>query len=272
MVRLVVNAQEFGAAREGDRAVIRAHHEGIVTSASLIGNCPDIAAAWAMATTAPELGIGVSLALMGGRPVLPVEQVPTLVTKDGQMRERAAEFAVDWLKNEISPDDIEREMEAQIGRARQAGFAVDHLCTQGHLGFLPGVGQLMERLARRHQISGIRTWVEPPTLSWFTDPGRGLQAGVLSGLSWLTRKRLGPLRHGPRTWGYVESGRLDEVRIIEIIGRLAPGAHELLCHPQGALGAHATADSPEFRALTSPKVKSALHGRGIVLSRWRDLF
>ena len=85
-------------------------------------------------------------------------------------------------------------------------------------------------------------------------------------MAWLTRRQMGPLRHGPLTWGYVESGRLDEVRILEIIGRLGPGAHELLCHPGGPGG------DREANALASAKIKPAIDERGIVLCRWRDLF
>src|SRR5438876_305708 len=83
--------------------------------------------------------------------------------------------------------------------------------------------------AHRDGIPGLRTVVEPPTLAWLADPVRGVEAGVLAGLAWLTRRRLGALRHGPRSWGYLESGRLDEVRILEILGRLGPGSHELFC-------------------------------------------
>ena len=49
--------------------------------------------------------------------------------------------------------------------------------------------------------------------------------------AWLTRRQLGARRHGPQSWGYVEAGHLDEIRILEIIGRLGPGPHELICHP-----------------------------------------
>ncbi|MEP6652570.1 MAG: ChbG/HpnK family deacetylase [Myxococcales bacterium] len=271
MIRLVVNAQGFGIDRAGDRAIITAHREGIVTSASLAGNCPDLAGARTACADAPRLGVGLALALVGGAPVAPPHLIPTLVTAQGTLRATPADFALDWLKGGIVPDQVEHEMEAQLGRAVQAGFSIDHLCTRGHVGFLPGVGQLVERLARRHKIAGIRSSVEPPTLSWFTDPRRGVETGVLAGLSWLTRRRMGPLRHGPRTWGYVESGRLDEVRIIEIIGRLGPGSHELICYPAVGAGASADVDT-ESRALRSAKVKTALERRGILLCRWQDLF
>src|SRR6185503_6200586 len=122
-----------------------------------------------------------------------------------------------------------------------------------------------------------RSAIESPSLSWVTDPRRGLKAGVLTGLGWLTRRQLGARRHGPQSWGYVESGRLDEVRILEIIGRLGPGPHELICHPgeEDSAGDGEPARYQrvaEIAALTSRKVRRAIEQGGVSLCRWGDLF
>jgi predicted glycoside hydrolase/deacetylase ChbG (UPF0249 family) len=277
MIRLVVNAEEFGATPGVDGAIAKAHLEGIVSSTSLLGNCADVVAARAALAQMPKLGVGVSLALIGGQPVAARDSVSSLLTAAGVLRHSAADFALDWWKGRIASAHIEHELEAQVTRVLDAVGEVDHLCTRGHLAFLPGVGEIVERLARRYRIAGMRTVVEPPTLGWITDPRRGVETGILAGLSWLTRRRLGVLRHGPRSWGYLESGRLDEVRIIEIIGRLGPGAHELMCHPRqshetGSVGAPSAESNDELSALMSARVKSALAGRNIVLCRWKDLF
>jgi predicted glycoside hydrolase/deacetylase ChbG (UPF0249 family) len=99
---------------------------------------------------------------------------------------------------------------------------------------------------------------------------------MLTGLAWMTRKQLGARRHGPQSWGFVESGRLDEVRILEVVGRLSPGPHELICHPGEA--DHQSGEESwrydrvgEVAALISPKVRRALERRGVTLCRWRDL-
>ena len=266
MIRLVVNAEGFGTTAVAGARAIEAHRNGIVTSVSLLGNTEDLDGAVTALGGAPELGVGLSLALVGGRPVAPVAHVPSLVGPDGRLRARATEFGLDWAKGTIAAIDVARELEAQIVRARDAGLALDHLSSARNLGFLPGVGAIIETLARRFSIAGIRSSVEPPGLGWVAEPKRGLQTAVLSGMAWLTRRRMGPLRHGPLSWGYVESDRLDEVRILEIIGRLGPGAHELLCHPGGPGGVG------EVGALASAKIKTAIAVRGIVLCRWRDLF
>ena len=105
-----------------------------------------------------------------------------------------------------------------------------------------------------------------------TDPRRGLKAGVLTGLGWLTRRQLARGGTAPQSWGYVESGRLDEVRVLEIIGRLGPGTHELICHPGEEQHRALYDHTGELAALTSAKVRRALGQRGITLCRWGDLF
>jgi predicted glycoside hydrolase/deacetylase ChbG (UPF0249 family) len=276
-VRLVVNADDFGLSPAISRGILRAHREGIVTSASLLGNCDDLLGARALLAEAPELGVGVHLALCGGRPVAPAESVRSLLHPDGGFGARGQDFIAAWMKGRIVPAEVERELDAQVARVRDAGIAVDHLDTHHHLGFLPVVGRAVEAVARRHGIAGIRSAVERPTLAWVTEPRRGIEASLLTGLGWLTRRQLGARRHGPQSWGYVEAGHLDEIRILEIIGRLGPGPHEIICHP-GEEDAAAGESPPRYQrtaelaSLTSAKVRRALTQRAVSLCRWGDLF
>jgi predicted glycoside hydrolase/deacetylase ChbG (UPF0249 family) len=278
-IRLVVNADDFGMSAAISRGILRAHRDGIVTSTSLMGNAADLPAARAMLSEAPNLGVGVHLALCGGGPVAPADSVRSLLAPDGAFWPRGQDFIAAWAKGRILPAEVERELDAQVARVRDAGIAIDHLDTHHHLGFLPVVGRAMEAVARRHDIAGLRSAVERPTLAWVTDPRRGLEAGMITLSAWLTRRQLGARRHGPQTWGYVEAGHLDEIRILEIIGRLGPGLHELICHPGEAAGDGDTrGQSPRYQrtaelaSLTSAKVRRALEQRDVSLCKWGDLF
>jgi predicted glycoside hydrolase/deacetylase ChbG (UPF0249 family) len=275
-IRLVVNADGFGASAAVSRGVLRAHRDGIVTSTSIVGNCPDPAAVKALLAEAPRLGTGVHLMLVNGPPVAPLTAVRSLVGPEGRFPDQPAEVLLSWAKGAMRADDVEREFEAQVARLREVGVVIDHLDTGYHLGFLPAIGRAVEAVARRHGISGIRMAMEKPTLAWIVEAQRGALALALGALAWLTRRQMGSLRHGPRTWGYVESGHLDEIRILEILGRLDPGIHELICHPGEREGPDPPRDAPdpgrELRALTSPLVRQALSSRGIELCRWADLF
>ena len=271
-IRLVVNADDFGMTPEISRGIISAHKDGCVTSTSVLGNCADLAGTKMLLDQAPNLGVGVHLALVGGRPTAPVADVASLVDASGMLPARPRDFFKLWLKGSVVRAHVETEINHQIDRVIAAGIRPDHLDTHHHLGFVPVIGQAMEGAARRRGIPGVRSAVEQPNLAWVTEPRRGLEAGILAGLSWLTRRQMGTLRHGPQSWGFVESGQLDEVRILEIIGRLGPGPHELICHP-GDANPDPEHDRPrELTALTSDKVRSALARRNITLCRWRDLF
>jgi predicted glycoside hydrolase/deacetylase ChbG (UPF0249 family) len=276
---LVVNADDFGMSPAISRGILRAHRDGIVTSTSLLGNAADLPGAKAMLAEAPNLGVGVHLALCGGRPVAPADRVPSLLGPNGAFWPRGQDLIAAWVRGRVVAAEVERELDAQVARVRDAGIAVDHLDTHHHLGFLPVVGRAVEAVARRHNIAGIRSAVERPTLAWVTEPRRGLEAGILTVSAWLTRRQLGARRHGPQSWGYVESGHLDEIRILEIVGRLGPGPHELICHPgeEPADGEEPEASeryqrTAELGSLTSSKVRHALKQRSLSLCRWGDLF
>src|SRR6185369_15065888 len=88
--RLIVNADDFGRSRSINTAVIRAHREGILTSASLMVNEPDCAEAVALAQENPQLGVGLHLALLCGRSGLPPEKIPDLVNARGEFSNNPA--------------------------------------------------------------------------------------------------------------------------------------------------------------------------------------
>jgi chitin disaccharide deacetylase len=275
-IRLVVNADGFGGSPAISRGILQAHREGIVTSTSVLGNCPDPAAIKALLGGAPGLGVGVHLTLVHGPPVANPGGVRSLVGPDGTFPDQPGEVLLSWAKGAMRADDVEREFEAQVARLRDFDLTIDHLNTGFHLGFLPAIGRTVERIAHRHGIPGIRMAMEKPTLAWVVEAQRGVLAAALGGLAWLTRRKMGTLRHGPRTWGFIESGRLDEIRILEIVGRLDPGIHELVCHPSVPDGPPPPPDAPdparELRALTSPLVRESISHRGVELCRWADLF
>src|SRR2546426_5458445 len=82
--RLIVNADDFGRSRSINAAVIRAHREGILTTASLMVNEPDFAEAVALAKENPKLGVGLHLTLLCGHSALATETIPGLVNRRGE--------------------------------------------------------------------------------------------------------------------------------------------------------------------------------------------
>ena len=84
--KLIVTADDFGAAVEVNEAVERAHRDGILSAASLMVAGAAAADAVARAKAMPSLRVGLHLVLVEGRPVLPASPVPDLVDATGHFR------------------------------------------------------------------------------------------------------------------------------------------------------------------------------------------
>jgi predicted glycoside hydrolase/deacetylase ChbG (UPF0249 family) len=279
-IRLVVNADAFGFHPEVSRGIVKAHREGIVTSTSVLGTVGDPEGVRDELRAVPSLGVGLSVVLVNGRPTAPRNEVASLLDESGAFWATPAHFVARWARGHIVPGHLEREIEHQLTRLRDTGLAIDHLDTHLHLGFLPVVAEALRAVARRHGIGTIRSRIEGPNLTWFVDPERGLPLLMLRGAAWLARQRMGQHGHGAQSWGFAESGNLNPMRILEILGRLGPGIHELICHPglqadvaMVTSGRLRTFERPtELEALCSDTVRAAITERGIELCRFSDLF
>src|ERR1035437_8082645 len=88
--RLIVNADDFGLSHSANEAVIRAHRDGILTSASLMVNEPGFDEAVALAKQNPKLGVGLHLSLLCAHSALPPEKIPGLVNARGEFSNHPA--------------------------------------------------------------------------------------------------------------------------------------------------------------------------------------
>jgi predicted glycoside hydrolase/deacetylase ChbG (UPF0249 family) len=148
MKRLIVNADDFGAAASVNRGILHAYHNGIVTSTTVMINCPDAAPGLEQAlASAPDLGIGLHLNLTEGRPVSPPESIPSLVNPDGFFYDMD-----DWparLKT-FEGEHIQREVTAQINRfIALTGRPPDHLDSHCHTTYLHPAGMRAMLVASR---------------------------------------------------------------------------------------------------------------------------
>ncbi len=272
--RLVVNADDLGLHPELDAGILRAHREGIVTSATVLVMGPHAAEAVRQAR-AQGLALGVHLALSSRLPpAAPAAQVPT-VAPGGRLRGGWADFARDWLTGRVRGEELERELAAQLARARALGAEVDHLDAHQHLHLLPGVRPRVEALARREGLP-LRWPDRLPRPSWLRGPGPAVKTALLT---LLARAAPGP---GPgvrrvSAGGVFEAGRLTEPALLSLLESLPPGDFELGCHP--GEGHPRVPEDPgwtygwqeELDALTSARVRARLTSLGVELTTYGAL-
>ena len=73
--RLIVTGDDFGLSLPINEAIEQAHTNGILTTTCLMMSGAAVADAAARARRLPELGVGLHVVAVCGRPVLPIEEV-----------------------------------------------------------------------------------------------------------------------------------------------------------------------------------------------------
>src|SRR5262249_61900878 len=86
---LIVNGDDFGRSREVNAGIIRAHREGILTSASMMVAEPAAEEAAQAAKDLPGLDVGLHLVVCVGRSVLPPAQIAPVVDEAGRFGDNA---------------------------------------------------------------------------------------------------------------------------------------------------------------------------------------
>jgi chitin disaccharide deacetylase len=273
VIRLVVNADDLGLHPAIDAGILRAHREGVVTSASILVSGATARDAVRRAV-ADDLALGVHLCLSSRLPPVSAASEVSSLAPGGVFRPGWADVARAWFRRELREEEIDRELRAQIRRARELGARPDHLDGHQHLHLLPGVSAIVARLADEEKLA-VRWPRERPSAEWLREPASAARSLLLSGLSLLPGARP---RRRLRALGAFASGALAEMRLLRLLDSLSEGDHEILCHP--GEDPVAVSEVPNWRygwkeelaALCSSRVRERIQARGIRLTTYRALF
>ncbi len=269
--RLIVNADDFGRSHSINEAVIRAHREGILTTASLMVNEAGCDEAVALARENPKLGVGLHLTLLCGKSALPPEKIPGLVNARGGFSNRPITTGFRYFFQRRLCDQLRAEIYAQFQKFRATGLPLDHVNGHLHLHLHPTVFRILMEDATTLGIQRLRLTRDCLSRSrrlarghWFY---RVSHAAIYE---WLSRRARRPLqqrgiRHAQITFGLLQNARVDEEYILKLLPGLPPGDSELYSHPSLDEFKH------EFDALVSPRVKEQVEKLGIELIRYQDL-
>jgi hopanoid biosynthesis associated protein HpnK len=269
--RLVVNADDFGRSASINEAVIRAHREGILTTASLMVNEPGCAEAVGMAKANPSLGVGLHLALVCGRSALAPSRIPGLVNGHGEFGVNPVTVGAKYYFNRNLRSQLRAEIHEQFARFRATGLPLDHVNGHLHFHLHPVVFELLMEDATALGIRHLRLTRDGFWRNLGLARGRifyrASHALVFAALAARAQSRLAErrIRHPRRVFGLLQDSRVDEEFVLNLLSRLPPGDSELYSHPALDKFRH------EFDALVSPRVKTSVAKRGIQLIRYQDL-
>jgi hopanoid biosynthesis associated protein HpnK len=287
MKQVILNADDFGLTRGVNEGIIRAHRDGILTSATLMATGPAFDHAIALAKANPTLGIGCHLVLTGGVAVSPAQEIPSLAGPDGLLPRSLGVLVAKITSGRVRTEDVEVEIRAQIEKIRSSGIMPSHVDTHKHTHVHPKVMNVVARIARECGITRIRNPVERLSDSLRTTRGEG--PGRLMDLAAASAVRIvaAEFRHISRRFqlvapdhflGLAATGRLNEAALCRLIDTLPDGRTEIMLHP-GICDADLAATrsrlqqqrETEMKALLAPEVVRIVRERGIRLISYREL-
>ena len=155
-IRLIVNADDFGISPGANRAIVRAHREGILTSTSLMVGAEAADAAISMAREFPNLGVGLHLTLACGRCSSAPKSIAGLVDADGRFDDQPARAGLRYYLRRRWHPLIKQEMDAQFRAFAATGIPMDHLNGHLHFHLHPTVFGLIRRHWRHWNIRAVR--------------------------------------------------------------------------------------------------------------------
>jgi chitin disaccharide deacetylase len=269
--RLIVNADDFGRSQSINAAVIRAHREGILTTASLMVNEPWCDEAVALARENPRLGVGLHVSLLFGRSALPPKDIPALVNERGEFSESSVAAGMKFFFRRPLRAQIEAEVAAQFDRFRATGLKCDHVNGHLHMHLHPAVFEILMRRAREWNITRVRLTCDPFWMNAKLARGqwiyRASHAVIYRLLSVRSKNALAQrgIKFTQRVFGLLQNARVDEAFVAKLLARLPAGDSELYSHPSLDEFRH------EFEALISPRVKEVARDQNVELIRYQDL-
>jgi len=284
--RLIINADDFGLTPGVNRAILEAHIQGVVTSATLMANASALDHAVQLSRSAPSLDVGCHIVLVDGSPVSPAAEIPTLMDggRCGEFERNLSSFAARAIRGRLNPEQIEREAIAQISKLQAASIAVSHIDTHKHLHALPQILRPLLRAAKACGISAIRNPFGRIAFSLIAGRPklwkRWGEVAVLNALaSKFCRAVQGEGMITPNgSLGIAATGALDETLFRLVLENIPEGTWEFITHPgynDADLNRVRTrlrqSREIELRLLASAKTRESLARDGIELVSYRNL-
>jgi predicted glycoside hydrolase/deacetylase ChbG (UPF0249 family) len=236
----VINADDLGVSRGATLGIVRAHLDGVVTSASLAPTGADYQHAVEITRRdCPELGIGLHFTLSAGKPVSKPADVPLLVDQQGNFRWEFISL-LRTLRLQRSGDllvQIEIELEAQLQKLLADGVVPDHINSERHVHLIPGIFDKVILAAKRHGIPFVRAGndISPSLLSIKHFKPAILSGGLLKfillqGLTYLNKGKRQQVRYCNNFASYIFTGRLDLI-LKQVLAKSPEGVTEIMVHP-----------------------------------------
>jgi hopanoid biosynthesis associated protein HpnK len=279
--KVIINADDFGLCEGVNRGIVKAHTEGLLTSAVIMANMPCAEEAVVMSRSLPGLGIGVHLNLTEGRPLCQDERTNCLLDATGEFKFRPGQLSLRSLVSIEVRRAIKAELQAQIQWVFDHGIRLTHFDSHKHIHCFPVIFRIVSELAEQFGVSAIRWPLERQRFSngsWPVPDKKGLaQSRMIGIMARMNRYQNAGYFKTSDFIGIAHTGRIS-VSFLEAFARHhAAPITEIMTHPGFREGLDRIRTrlveqrESELNALCSEQAKLSFRQAGIQLVHYGQL-
>ncbi len=287
---VILHVDDVGMSYDSNKGTIEAIENGVANSCSIMMPCSWVPDFFQYLKTHPKTDAGLHLTLtsewenyrwgpLAGKPV-----VPGIVDKEGALWPSVGEV----VKN-ASADEVEKEISAQIERAKTMGWEPTHL--DSHMGTLFASAEFLERYIKvglQNKIpvmfpGGHAALIKKQTN--FTDEIMQQMRKVGKTLWDAGLPVLDDLHNESYEWNLSKEVILKDKNLrafktkkyMDALDSIKPGITMVIMHCTAPteVFSYITDSGPtrqgDLLAMTDPQLKNFIKQRGIILTTWREL-
>ncbi len=263
---LIVNADDFGLCREISKGIIKAYSDGIVTATSVVVNGRYFKEGISLLEDS-GIDAGIHLTFTGGEK--PISgNIPGLIDSNGFFLKSYREVIPRIILGRFDRNALKKELSQQVSLLLDNNISVSHIDSHQHLHLLPGVRDIVIRLAQQFKIR----WIRVTCSKGIGMKGLGID---MLGRALKSKLKLQGIGFTDRFIGLEKGGYMDETNLSSLLKKIANnGVTELMVHP----GYDASADydwgytwEEELKALTSDTTKGLIKSIGITLTSFKGI-
>lgn len=273
---IIFHADDMGMAAEANEAIFYLLENNLIQSAAAMPPCPAYEDAIIWANENPQADVGLHTTLTSewdthrwGTVADPAE-VPGLIDPEGYMWRSVQEVVMN-----ATPEEVEKELRAQIEKTLALGYRPDHMDT--HMGTVYGSNDFTEvylRLAEEYRIPAmVIDFSDPEVVEQYKQSGYPVSDRLLAMLDDYSLPKLDYFSSVPGAGSYEE---LRE-KFFEQVRLLKPGLTEIIFHPQyeSEFGKTITGSwqqrAWEAELFADKVVQQFFVDEGLILTNWREI-
>jgi hopanoid biosynthesis associated protein HpnK len=275
--QIIFTADDFGASPSINAAVISAHLNGVLTSASLMVAGDAAQEALDMARATPSLAVGLHVVVVSGRSTLSPKHIPHLVDHAGRFRENPLAAGLYYLGRQAR-QELAYEMEAQFDHFAASGLTLSHVDSHTHFHIHPTVFNIIVRLSKQHNAGGMRMPNDELALGLQYDASRAALKIAWSIVFscfrrlYLPRLSRAKLAVAERVYGLMQTGQMKEDYVISLLKHIQARTVEIYFHPDKVAGSSPLGPNPgDLATLLSPSLRRTIEERQFTLATYRLL-